>query len=75
MQNRIIRDAEIVLNRKLEPNEQKEILDDPQQVQRYYQNRLTGAGHIRLQNAVADIEDRHKDIIKLERVNINVFIF
>lgn len=68
MQNRIIRDAEIVLNRKLNPTEQKDLLNDPEQVQQFYENKLTGAGHIRLQNAVADIEDRHKDIIKLERV-------
>lgn len=70
MQTRIIRDAEIVLNRKLEKNEQQEVLNDPEQVQRFYENRLTGAGHIKLQNAVADIEDRHKDIVKLERVTI-----
>jgi hypothetical protein len=70
MQTRVIRDAEIILNRRLDPNEKEEILLDPSQVQKYYESKLTGAAHIKLQNAVSDIEERHKDIQKLERVNI-----
>jgi len=31
-------------------------------------DKLTGAGHIKLQNAVSDIEDKYKDIVKLENV-------
>ena len=27
-----------------------------------YENKLTGAAHIKLQNAVRDLEDRHRDI-------------
>jgi hypothetical protein len=68
MQTRVVRDAEIILNRRLDAGEREEILNDPGQVQRFYENKLTQAGHIKLQNAVSDIEDRHKDIMKLERV-------
>jgi len=30
---------------------------------------VEGKGHVKLQNAVADIEDRHRDIVKLEKVD------
>jgi len=42
------------------------ILQDHGYVQRILSDKLTGPGHIRLVNAVGDIEDRYKDIIKLE---------
>jgi len=32
-------------------------------------DKLIGLGHLKLRNAVRDIQDKHKDIIKLERVN------
>ena len=31
-------------------------------------SKLMGPGHIRLRHAVEDIKDKHKDIMKLERV-------
>lgn len=68
MQARVLRDAEIILNRKLAVDEKQDILDNPEQVQKFYENKLTGAAHIQLQNAVSDIEERHKEIMKLERV-------
>jgi hypothetical protein len=68
MQTRVVRDAEIVLNRKLNPEEKEGILTNPEQVKKLYENKLTGAAHIKLQNAVADIEERHKDLLKLEKV-------
>jgi len=37
-------------------------------------SRLIGAGHTKLKNAVQDIEDRHKDILNLEKVEIYNFI-
>ena len=73
MQTRVIRDAEVALNRKLEPNEKEEVLLDPTKVQSFYQNKLTGSAHIQLRNFVNDLEERHKDIQKLERVK-NYFI-
>jgi len=30
--------------------------------------KLMGPGHIKLRHAVADIQDKHRDILKLERV-------
>ena len=77
MQEKILRDAEIILNRKIDPSERQMILEDQfvyyqiiQYVQKILSDKLTGTGHIKLQNVVNDIEDRYKDIIKLE----NVFI-
>ena len=31
-------------------------------------SRLIGAGHTKLKNAVQDIEERHRDILNLEKV-------
>ena len=64
----MLREAEIVLDRKLSPEEQKDIIDHPEQVQKYYQDKLTSGASIKLQNAIADLEDRHKDIVRLEKV-------
>jgi len=69
MQTRVIRDAEVALNRKLDPQEREEVLLDPTKVQSFYQNKLTGSAHIQLKNFVNDLEDRYKDIQKLERVS------
>ena len=69
-QTRTIRDAEIILARRLEPGERENILLDPTQVQRFYENKLTVGASVKLQNAVSDLEDRHKDIVKLEKVFI-----
>jgi len=68
MQTRVIRDAEVALNRKLEPNEKEEVLADPTKVQSFYQSKLTGSANIQLRNFVNDLEERYKDIQKLERV-------
>lgn len=67
MQTKIIRSAEIALGRKLEDNERVEVLNEPQTVQALYENKLKGTAHVKLQNAVSDLEDRHKDIRNLER--------
>ncbi|MCQ2820389.1 MAG: hypothetical protein MJ252_24250 [archaeon] len=67
MQNNIIRTAEIALDRKLNEQEKHDIINDPQTVQKFYENNLKGTAHVRLQNAVADLEDRSRDIKKLEK--------
>ena len=36
------------------------------------QEKIIGKGHIKLQNAVADIQDKQKDIYRLEQVSINI---
>ena len=67
MQTKIIRSAEIALGRKLEDNERIEVLNEPSTVQTLYENKLKGTAHVKLQNAVSDLEDRHRDIKNLER--------
>lgn len=69
MQNKIVRDAEIVLNKRLDPEEKQSIIENPQQIQKIYESVLTGAPHIRLVNALKDMEERSKEIGKLERVS------
>jgi len=34
-------------------------------------SKVIGVGHLKLKNAVRDIQDKHKDILKLERVISN----
>lgn len=74
MQTRVIRDAEIIMARKLEPAEKEQVLLDPGLVQKFYEDKLTTGAHIKLQNAVSDLEERHKDLQKLERVNYLLFL-
>lgn len=66
-QTKLVRAAEIVLERDLNDQEKREVINDPQMVKQYYEKKLTGAAHIKLQNAVSDIEERYKDIKKLEK--------
>jgi hypothetical protein len=63
-----IRDAEVVLGRTLDPKEREEVLNDHTVVQSYYQSMLTKSAHQKLENCVKDLEERRKDIKKLERV-------
>lgn len=72
MQTKIVRSAEIALGRRLEDQEKIEVLNEPQTVQKLYENKLKGAAHVKLQNAVADLEDRHKDIKNLEKSILQV---
>lgn len=73
MQTKIVRNAEIVLGRNLNNEEKGEVLNDPATAQKLLQSKLTGTAHVKLQNAVSDLEERHKDIINLEKV-ITLFI-
>jgi hypothetical protein len=68
MQRLVIREAEVALNRDLDTKEREEVLLDPSRVQALYQDKLTGGAHIQLKNFVIDLEERTKDIQKLERV-------
>lgn len=72
IQTKIIRSAEIVLGHSLKEEEKAQVLNEPQQVQMMYQNKLTGAAHVKLQNAVSDLQDRHKDILNLEKSILQV---
>ena len=64
---RLIRDAEIGLGQDLTEKEKENIIEDPKMIQQIYENKLKGKAHIKLQNAVRDLEERHKDIKKLEK--------
>lgn len=45
----------------------EEITNDPEGAAKVLSNKMLGAGHVKLQNAVSDIQDKYKDILKLER--------
>ena len=67
IETKLVRSAEIALNKNLTEEQKTEVINDPQVIQQMYENKLTGAAHVRLQNAVRDLEDRHRDIKNLER--------
>lgn len=73
-QEMIIRGAEIAMSRKLTEKEISNVIDDPTSVQAMIQEKINSKAHANLLNAVRDIEDRHNDIVKLEKVK-NIFIY
>ena len=66
-ETKLIRNAEIGLGRDLTKKEKEEIIEDPKMIEQIYENKLKGKAHVKLQNAVRDLEERHKDIKKLEK--------
>ena len=63
----IIRTAEINLNRKLSEEEAENVVENPQQIQQMMKSKLLSGAHQNVQNALFDIEERHKDLQKMER--------
>ena len=57
IQNKMIRSAEIALGHDLNENEKNDILIEPKRVQKIYEDKLTGDAHIKLINAVSDLEE------------------
>ena len=72
IQTKNIRSAEIVLGKELSDNEKAEVINDPKYVEQIYGDKLKGGAHVTLQNAVADLEERHKDIKNLEKSILQV---
>ena len=72
IQTKLVRAAEIAVNQELTEEQRKEVIENPQMIQQMYENKLTGAAHIKLQNAVKDLEERHRDIKKLEKSILQV---
>jgi len=72
IQTKNIRSAEIVLGKDLSDNEKVKVINDPKYVEQIYRDKLTGGAHVNLQNAVADLEERHKDIKNLEKSILQV---
>ena len=62
-----MRAAEIAVNLELKEKQRKEVIENPQMIQQMYENKLTGEAHIKLQNAMRDLEERHRDIKKLKK--------
>ena len=71
MQTKTIRAVE-ALGIKLSDKEKGEVINDPKYVEQIYRDKLTGGAHVKLQNAVADLEERHKDIKNLEKSILQV---
>ena len=72
IETKLVRAAEIAVNQELTEEQRKEVIENPQMIQQMYENKLTGAAHIKLQNAVRDLEERHRDIKKLEKSILQV---
>ena len=72
IETKLVRAAEIAVNQELTEEQKKEVVENPQMIQQMYENKLTGAAHIKLQNAVRDLEERHRDIKKLEKSILQV---
>ena len=72
IETKLVRAAEIAVNEELNEQQRKEVIENPQMIQQMYENKLTGAAHIKLQNAVRDLEERHRDIKKLEKSILQV---
>ena len=72
IETKLVRAAEIAVNQELTEEQRKEVIENPQMIQQMYENKLTGAAHIKLQNAVKDLEERHRDIKKLEKSILQV---
>jgi hypothetical protein len=68
-QNLIVRDAEIMLSRKLNNNEISDVLSQPQLLKTILVNQLQGtAAPNKMINAFNDLEERSNDLTRLEKV-------
>ena len=72
IETKLVRAAEIAVNQELNDEQKRIVIENPQMIQQMYENKLTGAAHIKLQNAVRDLEERHRDIKKLEKSILQV---
>lgn len=63
----ILRDAEMVLDKKLSDEEKEDILENPQVVQELMKSKLEGQAHTTMVNKVNELQARHQDILKLEK--------
>lgn len=55
-----------LVNDKLSDEEIKELCNDPEAVQKMISEKMMGGAHAKLQNAVSDIQDKYRDIQRLE---------
>ena len=66
----ILLTAKINLNRDLTEEESQQIIENPALMQEMMKSKLLSGAHQGLKNALYDIEERHKDLLNLER-NVN----
>ena len=66
-ETKLIRGAEIALGQELDEQQKKEVIENPQMVQQIYEDKLKQKAHVKLVNAVRDLEERHQDIKNLEK--------
>ena len=66
-ETKLIRGVEINLKEDLNEDQKREVIDNPQMLQQILENKLKGEAHVKLKNAVRDLEERRRDIIKLEK--------
>lgn len=65
VKNKIARQAKLI-NDKLTDEQVKELCDDPEAAQKMMSSVMFGASHTKMQNAVSDMQDKYRDIQKLE---------
>lgn len=65
-ETKLIREAEIAINHELNEEERKNLIRNPDVLIEIYENKLRGKAPVRLKNALRNLEERHKDILKLE---------
>jgi len=56
-----------IVDPSLTAEQVEEVCNDPEGADKLLASKMLGRGHVKLQNAVADIKEKYKDIVKLER--------
>ena len=66
-ETKLIRGAEIALGQDLNEEQKEEVIENPGCVIQIYEDKFKQKAHVRLVNAVRDLEERHNDLKKLEK--------
>jgi len=66
VKNKIARHAKII-DPTLTAEQVETVCNDPDGANQLLANKMLGTGHMKVRNAVSDIQDKYKDIIKLEQ--------
>jgi syntaxin 1B/2/3 len=66
VKSKIARQAKII-DPTLTQDQVEAVCNDPDGAGKLLANKMLGTGHVKLQNAVSDIQDKYKDILKLEK--------
>ena len=65
MREMLINNSEVAVARHLEPEERDQLVDNPQFLKNIYVAKIEGV-HDEVKNAYRDLEERHKEIVKIE---------